>query len=365
MRDRIKVLHVGFGGRGGAARVLLDIAKNHSPQFMPSVILLGYDVDSGYIEELKENGIASFSILKHRRVDLNFLHGLKKMISEINPDVALFHTPVAYLWGRLPFIIDRRNKKIISVEHLASTGYGFFTALWNLSLSLRTDKIICVSQAVKSYLEKKGFPSQKLVVIENGITIKPLSDRNLMVNDPLKVTMVARLAPPKDHKTLLKAFKIIAGKGYPVILNIVGNGPLRESLIQMSKDLGISNKLIFMGERQDVRSILLDTDLFVLSTHNEGLPIALLEAMEAGCPVIATDIPTVSQVIQNGLTGILVPEEDETSLSTVIIKLIDNPEMAIKIAKNGRELVEKRYNIVNTVRGYETIFTELLSSNHS
>lgn len=362
MKKKIKVLHVGFGGRGGAARVLVDIAKNHSSDFEPSAILLGYEVDGGYIAELKEKGIPCFTILKRSRFDYRFLLGLRKTISNINPNIVLFHTPVAYLWGRLPFVTGKKTSKIVSVEHSASTGYGFFSSIWNLLLSLRTDKIICVSQAVRDYLEKKGFPSKKLVVIENGISMEPLNKWNLMEKNPINISKVARLAFPKDHITLLKAFRIIIDKGYSAVLNIVGDGPLRDDLIQLSNELGISNKVNFMGERKDIRNILLYTDLFVLSTHNEGLSISILEAMEACCPVIATDIPTISQVVQNGVNGLLVYETDELSLANAMMYLIDRPEKARGMAKKGREQINLKFNILNTVKQYEDLFIELIKT---
>src|SRR5512135_575214 len=164
MTKKVKVLHVGFGGRGGAARVLVDIAKHHSPEFQINVILLGYGIDKGYISELAEAGIPCISVIKQSRFDLSFLSKLKRSISGINPDVVLLHTPVAYIWGRLLFVLKRQRPIIISAEHSASAGYQTFGALLNRALSFRSDKIICVSEAVKEHLVGKHFPNAKICV---------------------------------------------------------------------------------------------------------------------------------------------------------------------------------------------------------
>jgi glycosyltransferase involved in cell wall biosynthesis len=363
MKNRIKVLHVGYGGRGGAARVLIDVATRHSPDFDSSVILLGYNIDEDYIIELKNHKIPGFAVLKQSRVDYGFLLRLRKTISNIKPDVIFFHTPVAYLWGRLPFVTNKKNTRIVAVEHLASTGYGPLSSIWNLLLSLRTDMIICVSEGVRNYLKKNGFPLRKLVVIENGISVKPCQERDLLNGDIINISMVSRLSPPKDHATLLKAFAIIINKGYAAVLNLVGDGSLKDRLVHLSKDLGISNNVNFLGERKNVRSMLLETDLFVLSTHNEGLPIAVLEAMEAGCPVIATAIPTISGIIQPGINGLLVPKNDAYALADAIMQLVDDPGKASEMARKGRDLIESRYCITNTVRQYEKLCMDILNIN--
>lgn len=361
-RSKIKLLHIGFGGRGGAGRILVDIARHHSKDFLPSVILLGYSVDGDYLSELKTNGIPVYAILKKSRIDPSFLLQLRRKIAIIDPEVVLFHSPVAYLWGRLPFISNRRKRMIISVEHSVASDYTKLASLWNLLLSLRTDKIICVSEAVRDYMKSMRFPSEKLVVIENGVVVSPLEERKLMGRDTITISMVARLAPPKDYVTLLRAFRLVREKGYPVLLNVVGDGPQKVMLNQMAKDFGIFNYVHFLGEQKDIREILLSSDLFVLSTLSEGLPISLLEAMEAGCPVIASDIPTISKIIEHGVSGILVPCRDEVAFAHAVERLIDDPQAATKLSRNGRDLVEKRYNIINTVRKYEKLIFEMADS---
>jgi glycosyltransferase involved in cell wall biosynthesis len=365
MKKRLNIVHVGFGGRGGAARVVVDIAQNHSANYRSSVILLGYEIDSEYIAELSGKNITCVPIFKKRKVDLAFLSQLKKTIAAMEPDVVLFHTPVAYLWGRLIFLFKADGPVIVSVEHSASAGYGYWSFFLNRILSFKNNKIICVSKAVRDHLARRSFPQNKLYVIENGIPVQPLPERPSVAKKSLALTMVARLAAPKDHTTLLRSFKMICEKGYPASLNIVGDGPRRSDLVRMTGELGLEDNVRFMGNRTDVRSILAETDLFVLSTHKEGLPIALLEAMEAGCPIIATDITSISTIITDGVNGLLVPMNDADALAELIIKLIENPDLAAELSRNARGLIKGRFDIMDTVRRYEALFEDLISAHNN
>lgn len=364
----VKVLHVVYGGTGGAARIVLDIAMHHDmTRFHPVVVLVGYQVDPQYLQELQAHGITGETLLKEKKWDGKFCRQLRKIFFKHQPDVLLLHTPVAYFWGR-PAAAGLGIKAVISVEHLAMANYyGRFGRLVNLIQShLATDQTICVSQDVKTIVKKELLlPEEKIQVIENGIPVtryRQADPGSLCKQKPVRIKMVARLDRQKDPATLLRAIKLLKEENMAVKLDFIGTGVLQEELAKLTADLAIEDQVSFLGMRSDVADLLLDTDIFVLSTHGEGLPIALLEAMAVGLPCVATRVPGTENVLENNISGLLVPENDPRALSQAISFLIKNPETAQSLGMEARKRVEKNFSILRTVREYEKFFDRCLAS---
>lgn len=362
MKGKVKILHVGYGGMGGLARVIVNLAVNHSSGFDVAVIFLGRVLQFQYINELMAMSIKCFFILRRNRFDSHYIYQFHKVVDLFGPDIVVFHTPVLWLSGVNVFLKTGLHKRIVSVQHYPSWGLTFLSFLSNLQIVFRANKVVCVSRAVENYFRRFMFLSKKLVVVENGVSVRPIVQRNLMKRNIVFITIVARLDIQKDHRTLLKAIKLVTEMGYCVFLRIVGDGPLKESLIKMSRALRLEEHISFLGNRMDVRNILLDTDLFVLTTHAEGLPMSILEAMEAGCPVIATKVAGVVQIVNDGENGVLVPPRDHIYLAQAIAGLINQPSRAINIARKGRELIESKFNIIDATQKYEMLFSELVDS---
>lgn len=362
MKDRIKIVHAGYGGSGGVARVMTDIARNHGNEIEPSIIYLGYEIDNNYLNECKAHGIEAYAITKDRRFSLRFLREFRKIIRELKPDVVFLHSPVAYHWGRIPGVIDQSRTSIVSVEHLASSGYGYFSSFLNYVMSVRSRKIVCVSSGVYQHFKENKYPEKKLVIIRNGIRVQKLARNKVMGSQGTIMTMVARLSYPKDHHTLLKGFALLTQKRADLRLRIAGEGPLKNELMKLAETLGIIKSVEFTGHRDDIRGILLETDIFVLSTRKEGMPISILEAMEAGCVVVATDIPTVNEVVVNDVTGKLVPMNDEYALAETLDMLIREPERSRLLSKNARDYIDKECRIEKTAQEYERLASSLINS---
>ncbi|MDD2498496.1 MAG: glycosyltransferase family 4 protein [Desulfitobacteriaceae bacterium] len=362
----IKVLHVVYGGTGGAARIVLDIAMHHDKRFEPTVVLLGYQVNTNYLSELRESGIKGEAIIKSRKWDFNFLLRLRKTIRFYNPDILLLHTPVAYFWGRAA-AIGLGIKAVLTVEHLAMKNYNGQIGRWiNIVQShIISDKTICVSDDVKAVVKEELFlPDDKIQIINNGIPVQKFSEatlRNFPQNKPAKIIMVSRLDQQKDPETLIRAIALLSQQGIDVKLDFVGDGTLRETLERLTKDLGLTHLVSFLGMRSDVPKLLFDSDIFVLSTHREGLPISLLEAMAIGLPCIATAVPGTLNVIEEGISGLLVKENDPVGLSQAISFLIKNPNTASDFGREAQKRVLDKFNIRRTAREYEKVFDRALA----
>lgn len=362
----LKVMHIVYGGTGGAARIVLDIAESHdTARFEPVVVLTGYEVDPQYLLELKNNGIHGEAVLKNTKWDWKYLIKLRKTIAAHRPDIILLHTPVAYFWGRMA-VLGLGVKMVISVEHLAAANYyGRLGRLVNLiQTRFISDKVICVSQDVKSVMQKELYlPDNKIRVIENGIPVNRYRQVNpdvLVLRKPIRVKMVSRLHRQKDPATLIKAIKLLAGQQIDIKLDFIGDGPLRPEMELLTSKEGLTERISFLGMCSDIPELLYDTDIFVLSTHSEGLPIALLEAMATGLPCIATAVPGILGIIDHRCSGLLVNENDAVNLAEAICSLIRDPGLARRLAATARGKVEEQYSISRTVKEYEEFFCETL-----
>jgi glycosyltransferase involved in cell wall biosynthesis len=183
---------------------------------------------------------------------------------------------------------------------------------------------------------------------------------------------VGRLVSVKNYPLLLKAFAQLATNHPDAHVVFIGDGPMREELVEQASRLMAddgratgqtpAHRIHFLGHRDDVAELLPAFDIFVLCSHSEGHSIALLEAMAAGCPIVATAVGGNTELIQNEVTGLLVPSNDELALKQAITRLLSDPGQAHHLGKAARQLVEERYSIEHMVRRYEELYRRLVGS---
>ncbi|MCK4356192.1 glycosyltransferase [Candidatus Bipolaricaulota bacterium] len=183
-------------------------------------------------------------------------------------------------------------------------------------------------------------PPEKLVVVRNGIDPMPFlqaSGTGVQREPKLEVEPVliflGRLAPQKDLLTLLKAFeRIPVGR-----LVLVGEGPSRSQVEQSVERTGLNDRVTMLGARTDIPELLAASDLFVLPSRWEGLPLTIIEAMMAGLPVVASHVGGVAELVEDGVTGFLVPSEAPAALAEALRKLLEDSELRKRMGKAGRE----------------------------
>jgi glycosyltransferase involved in cell wall biosynthesis len=222
---------------------------------------------------------------------------------------------------------------------------------------------VAVSRFVASRLRDRfHVPPRKIVVIPNaataGATASPVARSELARDDtaPLVLT-VARLDAQKGIVHLLDAAAAVPHVSFA----IAGDGPDRAALEQRAVALGVSDRVRFLGHRQDVPSLLAAADLFVLPSLYEGLPLAVLEAMAAGVPVIATAIGGTDEVVRDGETGMLVPPANPAALAAAIARALAGRESASRLALAARSLVAREYSVASMVRSVSHLYEELLA----
>lgn len=261
------------------------------------------------------------------------------LIKKIQPDLIHAHSSKAG-------IIARISGKISKVPTIFTAhGWAFtprtpiiqriIALLSEKFAALLATKLICVSNSDRQLPLDHGVGnSQSLITIRHGISNNsfPVANPSL---EPPHIIMVARFNEQKDQTTLLKA---ISQLPYTDIqIDFVGSGVSLDSCKALAQSLGIVDRVSFLGDRTDVPELLAKAQIFVLSTHYEGLPISILEAMRAGLPIVATSVNGIPEEVTDGKTGLLVPHADVDALVSALKTLIDSPDLRQSMGKAGRE----------------------------
>jgi glycosyltransferase involved in cell wall biosynthesis len=229
------------------------------------------------------------------------------------------------------------------------------------------DQYIAVSEANRDYLvEDKRLPARKVVVIHNGIDVRRFDVRNVDtrslraslgfgIDDPILV-VVGRLEPQKGHRILIDGLPVVQGEFPDVRLVCVGEGALREELEGRVRFLAMKDAVRFVGQRADVPAWLALADVVVLPSLYEGLPLAAIEALAAGRPMVATEVDGTPEVVVNEETGLLVPPGDPGRLAGAICRLLREPGLRANFAQAGRARVLERFNEDRQVARTEALY---------
>jgi glycosyltransferase involved in cell wall biosynthesis len=201
-----------------------------------------------------------------------------------------------------------------------------------------------------------------VTTVRNGIPVRPGSGAGVRTElgiQPGEVLLVAvgNLVPRKGHRVLLEALKPLAGSDLPPWrLVIAGRGKQKEPLQQLANELGIAGRVHLLGHRDDIPDLLAAADVFVMPSLWEGLPLAILEAMFAGKPVIASAISGIPEAIESGVQGLLVPAGDAPSLSRALRELLGDPARRAAFGAAGRRRAEAEFTIEHMTDAYERLY---------
>jgi len=245
-------------------------------------------------------------------------------------------------------------------EHLARNRWLFQPKRWGYqalyTLGVRAvSGMVAVSEEVKASILRtwKGIPGEKIVAIPNSVDVDRYAERGgrealrraLGIGEQHTVAaVVATLKEQKGHRCLLEALPEVID-GFPEFhLLIIGDGELRATLEAQAQGLRLEKSVHFLGQRSDIPALLAASDLFILPSLWEGLPMALIEAMASGLPVIASRVSGTEQVMRDGETGLLVPPGDVSELKRAILEMLVHPGRMIEMGKAARRRVEAHFS---------------------
>jgi len=310
-------------------------------------------------DELREKGInvRILSIFSYHN-PINILK-LAFLLKKAAPDIVHTHGYFASVIGRIAAKIVRISGVIYHIHTSFYENIRKKNILMENLLSRITDKIVFVSQAAKdSYLPYLKVKENKTLLISNGA-----SDTNLRANLKklnFKVATVASLTPHKGHRYLIEAAKIILNKMPQFEFFIIGKGPLSEDLRNQVSSLRIKSSVKFLGQRMNIYRLLSKMNLFVLPSLREGLPLAAIEAMAVGLPLIVTNVGGLPELIRNGQSGLIVPPAEPLQLAKKIMNVFNNPDKLKKMGKESRRIFEEKFRSEKMVKKLENLYLEII-----
>lgn len=354
----MRVLHVINSLEIGGAEVLLcDLIPCLRERGLDVSVALLKTCDSRLERTLRDTpGCEIHGVSRNIRSPAQ-ISALARLVPEF--DVVHSHLFPTQYWVALAAKLTRSRARLVTTEHNPDNRRRE-KPIWKLPdrwMYTRHDSIVCNSRATADALELWIPDTQKrTAVIPNGIVLQRFCNQprgNESPRDLPVAVFVARLDPQKDHVTLLRAIS-----GVPQLrLKLVGDGILRKPLEKLAEELGLRERVEFLGYRDDIPSLLSHADFYVHSTLSDGFGIAALEAMAVGLPVIASDVPGLSWVV--GDAGILCKPGDQDALAQQMSLLASNPELRKVLSAKSKDRA-KQFDIKNVADAHIRLYESLI-----
>ena len=366
---RLKVMLVTVGlGVGGTETQILELATRLDRTRF-DVLVCGLKKDRAVAEELRERGVRALTLDGAGKGDLRVLYRLARLVRDERPDIIHAFLGVANLAASL---VGRLSGVPVIIWSYRDVEVWKTKAHWMVDrMGARwADAVTCCSDAVRRFvLARLNGPPSNLLTIHNGINIEAF-DRPHAASRPelnlrdggFVIGTVSRLDEPKKGLTvLLRALADVARRdGMPAWQGLlVGDGPARDRLRRLAEELGLQGRVVFAGMRRDVASVLPAMDLFVCPSLYEGFGIAIVEAMAAGRPVIASAVGGIPEIVVHGDTGLLVPPGDAAALADAIAALLAHPDLARAMGLRGRARAQERFSVETAVRRHQQLYESL------
>jgi len=368
---------------GGPERQMLDLAKALPPEIRSLFVSFSETgLCRAFLEQARTDGFEGVALRRDTPHLLAALNELMAVLRRLGANVLCCHGYKANLLGLLA--ARRLGIPVISVSRGwtgESARVRFYEALDGRILRWM-DKVVCVSHGQAAKVHKAGVREHKISVIHNAVRPERFDNpdpayreqlRRMFPKPPQQIVGAAgRLSPEKGFDVLIDAAAQVlnsppaslgrktGGEGtIPVGFILFGDGPLRDALAQQIAARGLEGRFILAGFRSDLDRYLPHLDLFVQSSHTEGLPNVILEAFAARVPVVATAVGGTPEVVEDGATGILVPADDPSALAAAIARLVADEPLRRAMGTAGRCRVEAEFTFTAQAEAYRRLLASL------
>jgi glycosyltransferase involved in cell wall biosynthesis len=284
--------------------------------------------------------------------DVKALGEIRRALAEVRPDLVAAHSSKAGLLGR----VAGRSLRIPVVFTVHGWAFTPGVPPSRAAVYRRLERmagpfasrLITVSEFDRELaLDAKIATADRVVTVHNGMPDVPASLRAEPGRTPPKLVMVARFEPQKDHATLIRALGGLREMAWS--LDLIGEGPGMQAIRTLAEQLGIAERIRFLGHRMDVHRLLAEAQVAVLITNWEGLPLSILEAMRAGLPVLASDVGGIAETIRDGQTGYLVTRGAVEQVRERLGRLLGDPALRRSFGAAGRAFYERQFTLEHCV----------------
>lgn len=366
------VVHVVYRlGIGGLENGVVNLINHMPPERYRHAIVCATDY-SDFVKRISRRDVAVYALNKQPGNDLRAQYRFWKLLRQLKP--AIVHTrnigTIEYVIPALLARVARRvhgehGRDMLDIDG-SNKKYLFMRRLYAPFVS----RFITMSRDLEQWLVGVvGVRQDKVAQLYNGVDLERFNNAAVynrndfgLNEDDFVIGTVGRLQGEKDQATLIKAFALLQTDitiATSTRLLIVGDGPERDRLEQLAADRGIENKILFLGARNDVASMLGMLDLFVLPSLGEGISNTILEAMAAALPVVATNVGGNPELVDEGITGLLVAAADEKTMADAITTYIKFPYLLLQHGAAGRKMIEERFSIAAMVNRYMETYDAL------
>ena len=386
-RKRINVLELRScrGGGGGPEKTILFSALEADREaFEVTIVYLKSKDDPEFDlhERARELGIESFYTIDERyKFDIGALKQLLQILRDKKIDVLHAHCNKSDLYG---LILRRYHKmKLVTTAHGPLATFQFFWASKNWRVRYLYDQIdlrilryfeavILVSDTMRAIVGRHGVDPRKMIWIRNAIDSRYFRHSGVrdelfreslgIPREAIVIGAVGRLNGEKDYPNFLTAAKILLQKRTDLCFIIAGKGELEADLRHMVTDMGLAERVIFLGHFHDVRKVFEQMDVYVLSSTREGLPNTVLEAMAMEVPIVSTDVDGVKEAVSDQEEAILVRPRDAERLALGIETMLENDALRRRLVQNARRRVESEFSFARRTRTIEDIYRRVVTA---
>ena len=370
MMPTVSILHlITELDTGGAQMALLRFLAHHDHGRYQHKVACLYNGDRIVAQQIRALGIEVVDLGMKRPYRFDALWRFYRLLRQERPSIL-------HCWLYHADIIGRVVGRTASVPRIITSRRDVYIGgpqrewLKRLTVSLDHKTIAVCEAARQAELRRANSDPDKVVAIYNGVEMAQFQHDDLsneiirrefaISRDAYLIGTIARLHPQKGHKQLLEAMCRLRQQHPQIYCLIAGDGTLRAELEALTETLGLSDRVIFAGNRQDTPSLLHAFDLFVLPSFWEGFPNVILEAMAAGTAVVATSVDGTPELITDGQTGRLIPPGDPQAIVQAVSQLFQDQEQAAKMATAAYQLVQANFSIKHTVAQIEAVYDQLL-----
>jgi glycosyltransferase involved in cell wall biosynthesis len=299
---------------------------------------------SALYQRTREAGLPAHGLRMHHEIDLLAAWKLGRYLQRQQVDILHMHAPHAHTIGLLACALAPRVRQVVSRRVDFAPIRNLFSR-WKYGRP--QVRYLTVSNAVRQVMLSSGIPDAQVQTVHSGIDLKRCDD--VRAASPLfspgtrVIGTVGHLAGHKGHRYLLDAVHLILQEEPSLGLVIAGTGELREELEAQVEALGMTQQVCFAGFRHDILSLIRGFEIFVFPSNLEGLGTSVLDAMALGKPVVATQAGGIPEMVQDGVTGLLVPPRDPQALAQAILQLLRQPALATRFGEAGARRVKQHF----------------------